>query len=77
MRVLYYENEKHQIIEEIKDYINQCDADVQGEYFAELEQVKDDFVALCESGVFHDACGKCINIKSDGLLWFAEIETEY
>jgi hypothetical protein len=77
MITLYYENEMAQTIEDIKDYISQCPTDEQSAYLAELNEVKGDFVALCESGVFHDACGECIGIKSDGLFWFAEVETEY
>lgn len=76
MRTLYYENEMAQTIEDIKDYISQCPTDEQSAYLAELDRVKNDFVALCESGVFHDACGECVDIKSNGL-WFAEVETEY
>lgn len=77
MITLYYEDEMAQTIEDIKDYISQCPTDEKSAYLAELNEVKGDFVALCESGVFHDACGECVNIKSDGLLWFAEVETEY
>ncbi len=77
MVTLYYENEIEDILAVIEDYIFEQSADEQITYRNELAKVKDDFVALVESGVFHDACGQVVDIKSDGLLWFAEVETEY
>ena len=77
MTTLYYENEMAKILEEIEMYIETCDPEERDEYYYELEKVKNDFVSLCESGVFHDACGKCMNILNDGLFWLAEVETEY
>ena len=77
MVTLYYENEIEDILALIEDYISEQSADEQIAYRNELAEVKNDFVALVESGVFHDACGQVVDIKSDGLLWFAEVETEY
>jgi len=77
MVTLYYANEIEDILDVIEDYISEQNADKQIAYRNELNETKDDFVALVESGVFHDACGRVVNIKSDGLLWFAEVETEH
>lgn len=77
MVILYYENEIEDILAVIEDYISEQSADEQMAYRNELAEVKYNFVALVESGIFRDACGQVVNIKSDGLLWFAEVETEY
>ena len=47
------------------------------EYRKELYEVKDDFLALCESGVFHDAIGKVVNARANWGRMEVEVETEY
>lgn len=77
MKVLYYANEMESIVEDVKDYISQCSTEEQTAYNAELAKVETDFVALVESGVFHDACGKTLNVFENWGQLCAEVETEY
>lgn len=78
MKVLYYESEITEIVENITDYIQQTDsAEEREQYTEELAQVKDNFLNLVESGVFHDAMGKTINVFENFGQLVAEVETEY
>ena len=53
------------IIADIKSYIKQTESvEERVAYAEELERVKHDFLALVKSGVFHDACGKVLGIRS-------------
>jgi hypothetical protein len=53
------------IIADIKSYIKQTESvEERVAYTEELEQVQNDFLALVKSGVFHDACGKVLGIRS-------------
>ena len=77
MVVLYTYYDVPDIIETIEDYISQCDAIEQEAYRVELNAVRYDFYKLVESGVFHDAIGKTLNVRE---IWgnpTAEVETEY
>lgn len=77
MVVLYTYYDVPDIIESIEDYISQCDAVEQEAYYVELNAVRYDFYKLVESGVFHDAIGKTLNVRE---IWgnpTAEVETEY
>ena len=75
MRVIYYKFELPNIVEEIKDYIEESDDTPQqkAEYRRELSSVKMDFNTLIESGVFHDAIGK-VTCDFGNCV---EVETEY
>ena len=79
MRLKFTEIDKDVIITEIESYINQCPSLVERlEYRTELKSVKDNFSALYNSGVFHDAIGKVVDVytvKNDILA--VEVETEY
>ena len=78
MKVLYYESEITEIVENITDYVQQTDsAEEREQYTEELAQVKDNFLNLVESGVFHDAMGKTINVFENFGQLVAEVETEY
>ena len=79
MRLTFTEPDKDVIIAEIESYINQCPSLVERlEYRTELKSVKGNFRSLCDSGVFHDAIGKVVDVytvKNDILA--VEVETEY
>ena len=79
MTTLYYESDMDIIIADIKDYVNQSDETIEQKnaYFAELEANKNDFEALVDSGVFHDACGKVLNVYTTSEELVAEVNTEY
>jgi hypothetical protein len=71
MKTLYYQSDLTDIVETCQDYIDQC------ENQEELEKVKYDFYQLVESGIFHDACGKVINVFESWGQACAEVETDY
>ena len=79
MTTFYYESDMDIIIADIKDYVNQSDETIEQKnaYLNELERVKDDFEALVDSGVFHDACGKVLNVYTLSCELVAEVNTEY
>ena len=79
MTTLYYESDMDIIIADIKDYVNQSDDTIsqKNTYLNELEEFKDDFEGLVYSGVFHDACGKVLNVYTLSCELVAEVETEY
>lgn len=78
MRTFYTELDKINILIEIEEYIEQCPSEEEKqEYRKELYEVKDDFLALCESGVFHDAIGKVVNARENWGRMEVEVETEY
>lgn len=78
MKTLYYESDLAEIIDGIRDYIDQNeDAEQNEQYYAELAKVENDFCALVESGVFHDAMGKTLNVFENWGQLCAEVETEY
>jgi hypothetical protein len=49
------------------------DCDELAEYKREMEEVKNDWAKLVDTGIFHDAIGKVV--KKDGTT--VEVETEY
>lgn len=78
MRTFYTELDKINILIEIEEYIEQCPSEEEKqEYRKELYKVKDEFLALCESGVFHDAIGKVVNARENWGRMEVEVETEY
>ena len=79
MKIAFWEFEKPFILKEIESYIQNCNEDEREDYYKELNEVKDNFLKLTESGVFHDAIGKVIEtyaIGADEEL-MVEVETEY
>ena len=76
-----YKSDLPFIIEECVDYIDQCDSkDERTDYMAELNQVCGDFIELTNSGIFHDAIGKVVNLivlNSSKELLAVEVTTEY
>ena len=64
MKRLCYEKDLVSLVEACQDYI-------------ELDRVKDNFCQLVESGVFHDACGKTVNVYENWGQACAEVVTEY
>lgn len=78
MRIFYTELDYTDILVEIEEYIEQCPSEEEKkEYRKELHEVKEDFLALCESGVFHDAMGKVVNVRENRGGMEVEVETEY
>lgn len=79
MTTLYYESDIETIIADIADYVNQSDDTIsqKNAYLSELEEFKNDFEGLVQSGVFHDACGKVLSIFEHSGELVAEVNTEY
>ena len=82
MRLKFTEKDKSVIITEIESYINQCPSLAERiEYRKELESVKGNFSYLCDSGVFHDAIGKVVDVSGKDMGSYGtlvvEVETEY
>ena len=74
MRSIFTDSDLETLREEIQAYMNQMpDCDELAEYKRELEEVKNDWSKLVDTGIFHDAIGKVV--KKDGST--VEVETEY
>ena len=71
----YYKADLAEIIEMCQDYIDQCNKQEQEAYQQELNDVCGDFSKLVESGIFHDAIGKVINISPNAIA--VMVVTEY
>jgi hypothetical protein len=82
MRLKFTENDKDVIVTEIESYINQCPSLAERiEYRKELKSVKGSFRSLYDSGVFHDAIGKVVDVYGKDIGGYGtlvvEVETEY
>jgi hypothetical protein len=74
MKSVYTNKDLETLREEIQAYMNQMpDCDELAEYKREVEEVKNDWAKLVDSGIFHDAIGKVV--RKDGST--VEVETEY
>lgn len=73
----YTTNDHKKIIDDIRGYIEQTTIEEQKQYIKELNDVKDDFIALVNSGIFHDAIGKVKNIQKVCGKPIVEVVTEY
>lgn len=74
MKSIFTDSDLETLREEIQAYMKQMpDCDELAEYKREMEEVKNDWVKLVDSGVFHDAIGKVV--KKNGST--VEVETEY
>lgn len=72
--IIYNISDKETIIAEILSYIEQTsDENERIQYTKELNDTKDNWDSLIESGIFHDAIGKVINKKSNEV----EVAIEY
>ena len=65
------------VISEIKSYIGQLPQEERASCEHELKDVKDDFVSLVGSGIFHDACGKVIGLREVDGMYEVTLITEY
>lgn len=78
MRHEYTNDDHERLIEDINDYIEQTESvDEKEQYRKELNEVRDDFYTLVNSGVFHDAIGKVENIREVWGKPLVEVVTEY
>ena len=77
MKRLCYEKDLVSLVEACQDYIDQSGQEERQAYQEELDRVKDNFCQLVESGVFHDACGKTVNVFENWGQACAEVVTEY
>ena len=74
MKSIFTDSDIETLREDIQAYMNQMpDCDELAEYKREVEEVKNDWEKLVDSGIFHDAIGKVV--KKDGTT--VEVETEY
>lgn len=74
MKSIFTDSDLETLREEIQAYMNQMpDCDELAEYKREVEEVKNDWAKLVDSGIFHDDIGKVV--KKDGTT--VEVETEY
>jgi hypothetical protein len=53
------------------------DCEELAEYKREIEEVKNDWAKLVDSGIFHDAIGKVVKKDCYGCCLVVEVETEY
>lgn len=74
MKLIFTESDIETLREEIQAYMNQMpDCEELAEYKREVEEVKNDWAKLVDSGIFHDAIGKVV--RKDGST--VEVVTEY
>lgn len=74
MKSIFTDSDLETLREEIQAYMNQMpDCEELAEYKREVEEVKNDWAKLVDSGIFHDAIGKVV--RKDGYT--VEVETEY
>ena len=72
--IIYNISDKETIIADILSYIEQTeDRNERNQYTNELNETKDNWDSLIETGIFHDAIGKVINKKSNEV----EVAIEY
>lgn len=78
MRRYYPQNSMPYVISQCKNYIAQEeDKEQQQVYLNELDEVKNDFQLLINSGIFHDAIGKCVNVININNNLIAEVTEVY
>ena len=72
--IIYTSNDMDLILSDIQSYIEQTsDENERIQYTNELNETKDNWDSLVETGVFHDAIGKVVNKKSNEV----EVAIEY
>lgn len=72
--IIYNISDKETIIADILSYIEQTeDSNERNQYTNELNETKDNWDSLIETGIFHDAIGKVVNKKSNEV----EVAIEY
>jgi hypothetical protein len=77
-KTLYTNDHMGEVLHDIMSYIEQTeDLNEKAEYKRELEEVKDSWEKLTQSGVFHDAIGKVVKSYNIDHYLVVEIETEY
>ena len=77
-KTTYTDNDKEEVFDSIKSYIEQTDdLNEKAEYERELEEVKDSWMKLVDSGVFHDAIGQVVKKDCYGTILAVEVVTEY
>lgn len=78
MTKLYYETDVDSILDECVSYINNIESfTARCPYLDELGKVMNEFTSLVYSGIFHDACGRTIDVFLRNGQLVAEVETEY
>lgn len=77
-KTTYTDNDMEEVIADIESYIEQTeDTNEREEYKRELEEVKDRWSKLVDSGVFHDAIGQVVKKDCYGGCLAVEVVTEY
>ena len=72
--IIYTSNDMDSILSDIQSYIEQTsDENEKIQYTNELNETKNNWDSLIETGVFHDAIGKVVNKKSNEV----EVAVEY
>ena len=72
--IIYTSNDMDLILSDIQSYIEQTsDENERIQYTNELNETKNNWDTLIESGIFHDAIGKVVNKKSNEV----EVAIEY
>lgn len=72
--IIYTSNDMDLILSDIQSYIEQTsDENERIQYTNELNETKNNWDSLIESGIFHDAIGKVVNKKSNEV----EVAIEY
>lgn len=76
--ITYTENDRVFIINDIKDYINQCHPTEREAYQRELKRIENsDFLGLVNSCCFHDAIGKIVCHRMTDYGLEVDVITEY
>lgn len=66
------------IITECECYaLQECNKEQQDKYLNELYNVDEDFYLLVNSGIFHDAIGKCVKVTTLCYEYTAIVVEEY
>lgn len=77
-KTTYTDNDMEEVVADIMSYIEQTDdLNEKAEYERELEEVKESWAKLVDSGVFHDAIGQVVKKDCYGTILAVEVVTEY
>ena len=73
MKELFFMTQMDELVEQCQDYIDSSNPSEQKIYQDELDKVSKDWSKFIQSGIFHDAIGKVVEVKSNAVF----VVTEY
>ena len=78
MESIFTNSDIETLREEIQAYMKQMpDCEELAEYKREMEEVKNDWAKLVDTGIFHDAIGKVVDKNCCGCCLVVKVVTEY